>query len=383
MKILYVATVLSHICQFHLPHLQMLKEQGHEIHVAAHDNLAVKNGLQLLYTDRHIEVPFERSPYDPRNIAAYRRLRALLAGEHYDIIVCNTPVGGILTRLAAKKSRRQGTCVIYIAHGFHFYNGSAKKNWILYYPLEKTMARLCDIVITINREDYQFAKKHFPGRVEHIHGVGVREDRYHPAAETEQTEMRRAEGLSKDDFVVICTGELNKNKNQATLISAAALLKNKIPNLKVLLAGNGPKEQDLRRQIAAQGLENTVKLLGYRTDLEKLVPAVDVVVSCSRREGLPLNIVEAMLCRKPVVASINRGNAELVDHGVTGYLLQPEDAKAYAKHIYRLYKDRALSYRMGDAGCLKAQSYTAEAVKKELLSILSLIPETKDISTIQ
>ena len=373
MKILYVATVLSHICQFHLPHLQMLKEQGHEIHVAAHDNLAVKNGLQLLYTDRHIEIPFERSPYDPRNITAYRRLKKLLTEEYYDIIVCNTPVGGILTRLAAQKCRRQGTRVIYIAHGFHFYKGSAKKNWILYYPLEKAMARLCDIVITINNEDYQFAKKHFPGRVEHIHGVGVREDRYHPATEAEQAEMRRAEGLSKDDFVVICTGELNKNKNQTTLISAAALLKNKIPNLKVLLAGNGPKEQDLRRQIAAQGLENTVKLLGYRTDLEKLVPAVDVVVSCSRREGLPLNIVEAMLCRKPVVASVNRGNAELVDNRVTGYLLPPEDVKAFAKHIFRLYKDKSLSERLADAGCLKAQNYTASAVRKELSDILSSV----------
>lgn len=377
MKILYVATVLSHICQFHLPHLQMLREQGHEIHVAAHDNLAVKNGLQLKYTDRHIEIPFERSPYDPRNISAYRKLRTLLNEEHYDIIVCNTPVGGLLTRLAAQKSRRHGTRVIYIAHGFHFYKGAAKMNWILYYPLEKVMAHLCDVVITINKEDYQFAKKHFPVRVEHIHGVGVREDRYHPATEAEQEEMRRAEGLSKEDFVIICTGELNENKNQTTLISAAAYLTHRIPNLKVLLAGNGPKEQDLRKQIIAKGLENTVKLLGYRTDLERLVPAVDVVVSCSKREGLPLNIVEAMLCRKPVVASINRGNAELVDHRVTGFLLPPENAKAFAKHLFLIYKDKSLSMHMADAGYLKAQNYTASAVKKELSDILSVTPETK------
>lgn len=378
MKILYVATVLSHICQFHLPHLQMLREQGHEIHVAAHDNLAVKNGLQLKYTDRHIEIPFERSPYDPRNIAAYLKLRTLLNEEHYDIIICNTPVGGLLTRFAAQASRRHGTRVIYIAHGFHFYKGAAKMNWILYYPLEEAMAHLCDIVITINKEDYQFARKHFHVRVEHIHGVGVREDRYHPATEAKQEEMRRAEGLSKDDFVVICTGELNENKNQTTLISAAAYLTHKIPNLKVLLAGNGPREQDLRKQITAKGLENTVRLLGYRTDLERLVPAVDVVVSCSKREGLPLNIVEAMLCRKPVVASVNRGNAELVDNGVTGYLLPPENAKAFAKHLLLIYRDKSLSRYMADAGYLKAQNYTATAVKKELSDILSFPSETKE-----
>ena len=89
MKILYVATVLSHICQFHLPYLQMLQEQGHEVHVAAHDNLEEKNGLQLQYADRHIEIPFERSPYHPKNLAAYRRLKEHLKRERYDVIVEN------------------------------------------------------------------------------------------------------------------------------------------------------------------------------------------------------------------------------------------------------------------------------------------------------
>ena len=371
MRILYVATVLSHICQFHLPHLQMLQEQGHEIHVAAHDNLAEKNGLQLKYTDRHIEIPFHRSPFDPRNLSAYRKLKALLKQTHYDLIVCNTPVGGVLTRLAARKSRRAGTRVIYIAHGFHFYKGASKKNWLLFYPFEKALARLCDVVVTINEEDYALAKARFPGKIAHIHGFGAREDRYHPATEAEQAEMRSREGLSEEYFVVICTGELNENKNQKTLIDASARLSGKIPNLKVLLAGNGPNEQQLKKQIKASGLKSVVKLLGYRTDLENLVPAVDVVASCSKREGLPLNIVEAMLCKKPVVASINRGNAELVEDGVTGYLLHPDDAEGFAERILQLSRDRSLAERMGEVGCEKAQAYTVRAVKTELSGILT------------
>ena len=348
----------------------MLKEQGHTVHVAAMDNLGEKNGLQLKYVDRHIEIPFERFPYDPKNIAAYRQLRKLLEQEHYNVIVCNTPVGGILTRLAARESRKNGTKVIYIAHGFHFYKGASKTSWLLYYPLEKEMARLCDAVVTINEEDFQLAKKHFPGKVARIHGVGVREDRYHPATEAERAEMRQREGLSANDFVVICTGELNENKNQKTLISAAALLKDKLPNLKVLLAGNGPKEQELRSQIAAEGLEDTVKLLGYRTDLENVVPAVDVVASCSKREGLPLNIVEAMLCKKPVVASVNRGNAELVDDNETGYLLQPEDAAGFAEKLYGLYQSEELVADQGERGFRKAQTYTVGAVKRELMRLI-------------
>jgi glycosyltransferase EpsD len=182
--------------------------------------------------------------------------------------------------------------------------------------------------------------------------------------------MRRWEGLSPDDFVVLCTGELNENKNQKTLISAASILKDKIPKLRVLLAGNGPKEQDLRSQIAAEGLEAHVKLLGYRTDLEKIVPAVDVVASCSKREGLPLNIVEAMLCRKPVVASVNRGNAELVKDGETGFLAAPEDAAAFAERILQLRGDRSLAERMGEAGFERAQAFTVSSVRNEISSVL-------------
>ncbi len=370
MKVLYVATVLSHICQFHLPYLQMFQERGYEVHVAAHDNLAEKNGLQLKYADRHIEIPFERSPFNKRNIRAYLELKALINKEHYDLIVCNTPVGGILTRLAAKKARKQGTKVYYIAHGFHFFKGAPTKNWLLYYPLEKHMSRLCDAVITINEEDYQLAKARFPGRVEHIHGIGVDGKRFHPATPEEQHTMRLKVGLSDEDFVILCTGELNENKNQKTLIYAASLLKDKIQNLKVLLAGNGPKEQELKAQIQELGLQEVVRLLGYRTDLETMVPAVDVVVSCSKREGLPLNIVEAMLCGKPVVASVNRGHRELVEDGKSGFLLNSDDVAGYAEKVQVLHDNLMTAESFGSRGVQKAKGYSTTAVGDTLLQLL-------------
>ena len=367
MKILYTATVLSHICQFHLPYMQMLQEQGHEVHVAAHDNLAEKNGLQLKYTDKFIEIPFARSPASPDNLRAYKQLKKLINAEHYDVILCNTPMGGIVTRLAAKKARRNGTKVIYMAHGFHFYKGASKKAWLVFYPIEKYMARHCDVLVTINEEDYALAKAKFKNvKVEHIHGVGVRTERYRPATAEECAEMRRAEGLTADDFAILCTGELNANKDQKTLIFAAAKLKDKIPSLKVLLAGNGPLENELRQQIKSLGLDDTVKLLGYRTDLEKVVPAMDLIVSCSHREGLGLNVIEAMLCEKPVAAAINRGHTELIADGVNGYLFPAGDADTLAEKINALYKNPEAMRIMGSAGYEKAQSYTVEAVKTEI-----------------
>ena len=380
MKILYTATVLSHICQFHLPHMRHLQEQGWEVHVAAHDNLAVKNGLQIKYCDKFIETPFSRSPKSLDNVHAYRQLKKLLAEEHYDVILCNTPMGGIVTRLAAKKTRKQGTRVIYMAHGFHFYKGSSKAAWLIYYPIEKLMAKKCDVLITINKEDWALAQKKFTKRtkVVHIHGVGVDEKRYHPATPEEQLAMRKAEGLSPEDFVILCTGELNENKNQKTLVSAAAQLKGNNPNLKVLLAGNGPKEQELQAQIQSEGLEGTVKLLGYRTDLEKVVPAVDLVVSCSKREGMPLNIIEAMLCKKPVVASHNRGHDELVREGETGFLFSAGDAERLSELIRNLKEAPELRKSLGAAGETAAQQYAVFSTSEELSRLLATLTNRED-----
>ena len=160
LKVLLTATVQSHICQFHKPLVQMLREHGDvEIHVAAKNNLAEKNGLALDFVDKVYDVPFSRSPKSLDNIRAYRELKEIIDVEKYDIIHCNTPMAGIVTRLAAIATRKRGTKVIYTAHGFHFYHGAPKINWIVYYPIEKCFAKLTDTLITINDEDYNIASQ--------------------------------------------------------------------------------------------------------------------------------------------------------------------------------------------------------------------------------
>ena len=368
-KVLYVATVVSHICQFHLPYLEMLQNQGVKVHVAARDNLAEKNGLQLKYTDSYFDIPFQRSPKDKRNIAAYKQLKQVLIENQYDLIVCNTPMGGILTRLAARKSRKNGTRVIYMAHGFHFYKGAPKKYWLVFYPIEKAFARLCDMVITINEEDYNCAKKHFKTDVRHIHGVGVNPERFHPVDDSETLTLRENLNLSPDDFAILCTGELNKNKNQVQLIEAAYILKDKMPNLKILLAGNGPNEETLRKMISQFGLDDAVKLLGYRTDLERLVPAVDLVVSVSHREGMPLNIIEAMLCKKPIIATANRGHKELVIDNKNGFIIPVGDAQILAERIDKLSKDENLRQSFSENAYQMSERYKVSNVKNQLSDI--------------
>ena len=369
-KVLYVATVLSHICQFHLPYLKMFKEQGYGVHVAARDNLAEKNGLQLQYADQHFEIPFQRSPFSPKNITSYKQLKKLIDKEQYDLIICNTPVGGIVTRMAAKKARKKGTKVVYIAHGFHFYKGAPKKNWLIYYPIEKHFAKKCDIVVTITNEDYELALKKFKTTVVRMHGVGVDGVRHCAISNEEKTILRNELHIKEIDFICLCTGELNENKNQKSLIQLVPQLQKRIPNFRLWLAGNGPLKEELETEIQRLGLQNCVKLLGYQPVIEKYVRASDVVLSASKREGLPFNIIEAMLAKRPVVASINRGHRELISDGENGFMTN--DQTEFVEDIVKLYQDKALYEKIAEKAFKNAQSYTIIATMEEFKQILGV-----------
>ena len=368
MKILLVATVQSHICQFHKPLVKMLHDHGCEVHVAARNNLAEKNGLKLDFADQVFDIPFARSPFSRSNVGAYRQLKKLIEWEQYDAVHCNTPVGGILARLAAKRARKQGCKVIYTAHGFHFFQGGPKQSWMIYYPIEKHMCRYTDLLITINEEDYALAREKFPVRTAHIHGVGVNSTKYHTASEEVRAALKKQLGY-EDKRIVLCTGELNENKNQITAIRAMPEVAKHLPDVKLLLAGNGPMAQQLQAEIDRLGMGRFVELIGYHTNLEEYVQSAELIVSCSRREGMPLNIIEGMLCEKPVVASVNRGHKELVVDGVTGFLLNADDAAGFGEKIISLLNDPGRTVEMGRAGKERAAKYTDAAVYGELEEI--------------
>lgn len=369
MKVLLTATVQSHICQFHKPLVQMLHAHGCEVHVAARNNLAEKNGLKLDFVEKVYDLPFSRSPKSKDNMAAYKQLKAILEQEHYDIIHCNTPMGGIVTRLAAKEARKRGTKVFYTAHGFHFYKGASKKNWAVYYPIEKRFAKLTDKLITINREDYALAREKMASQIHYIHGVGVDEQRYTPATAEEKAAVRKELGFGEGQKLILCIGELLPNKNQTMAIRMMTSVVKTYPDALLLLAGNGPEKENLEQVTAECGLQENVKLLGYCTCLEKYQKAADLLVSCSKREGLPLNIVEAMLSANPVVASKNRGHCELIEEGVTGYLVDVDDVPAMANRVLSLLGDADKLEEMGSRARIFAESYGFTTVKKELEQI--------------
>ncbi len=368
-KALLTATVQHHFTSFHLPLIAMLRERGYEVHVAAHNVMGDAIRLQLeAAADRVIDLPFDRSPLSPINRSAYKMLRQLIRENDYDVIHCNTPMGGILTRLAARSARRHGTVVIYTAHGFHFYPGASGLNWLLFYPVEKAFGRLfTDCLITICNEDEQTARRHRMCRIIcRTHGVGAKEDRFFPVDEAEKQALRRQLGLKADDILCLCTGELNINKNQKQLIAATAQVVKEQPAFCLLCAGAGDQEQALRQQIDELGLQDHVKLLGYRTDVEQFVKVSDMIASVSYREGLPVNIMEGMLCAKPAVATHNRGHNELIADGVSGFLVDFGDVDATAKALGELAAQPELRQTMGQAARDRSSVYGSQNVMREM-----------------
>ena len=343
-KILYAATVVkTHIMQFHIPYLSMLQEMGWRTEVAARNDYEDPRDCVIPSCNEYHDIPFERMPWKPQNWKAYRMLKKLIEEKNYDVIHCHTPVGAMVTRLAAAKARKQGTRVIYTAHGFHFFKGAPLLNWLCYYPAEWLLAPLTDVLVTINKEDYGFAKKHLHAKkVVYIPGVGVDREKFCPD-EKIRREKRKELGFGEADFVILTVAEMTKNKNHATVLRALAELKDRpeFSRIYYVIAGRGAEQENLQRLSEELGISRHVQFLGYRSDAADLYRAADLFAFMTFREGLSLALMEAMSSGLPALCGEIRGNTDLVEDGISG-LFSRNTPESVAENILKLYGDSAL-----------------------------------------
>ena len=371
MKVLFVATVRSHIGQFHMPFIKRLKELGCTVDGAYKDNSELKQGLDLSLLDNVYEIGFSRSPYSADNINAYKQLKKVIDSGNYDAIHCHTPMGAVVTRLAARDARKKGTKVIYTAHGFHFYKGASSLNWKVFYPIEKALSKHTDCLILINNEDYQLAKeKGFEAkRIIKVNGVGVNLSKFKPVSENEKSELRKEYGFSESDFIMIYPADFCARKNQTMLFEVMRELLKVSSSFRLLLPGSLELADEFIAKAKEMGVYDSISFMGYRRDIEKLVALADVSVSSTRQEGLPINIVEAMAVGNPIVATDVRGNNDLVKDGVNGYLVALNDSKAMADRLLELYNNKQLINEFGKKSIESAQLYSEEAVVPEMVKV--------------
>lgn len=356
--------------KFNRPFMRMLREQGAEVHYAS------MGEEKILDCDKSFVVPFTRSPFRLRNIKAYFELKKNIDRENYDLIHTHTPVGSVVTRLAARDARKRGTRVIYTAHGFHFFNGAPLINWLIYYPVEKFMAKYTDTLITINDEDYQRAKKHFKTDVQYVPGVGVDESKFKPRLTKKQrNELRATMNIKPDDFMIIYPAELSKRKRQIWLINALADLIKTHPDIHLVLPGGDSLHGKCQKLTKKLSLTNQIHFLGYRNDIPQLMMASDLSVSSSSQEGLPVNLLEALAAKLPIIATDSRGHGDLVMDGENGYIVSKNDPQRFSEKTLSAYRDQLAHSRIAKSSIERLKEYRMQEVISALSTVYS---HTKD-----
>lgn len=362
-KVLYVTTVSRTINAFLIPHINMLLDNGYEVHCACSIDKPVDKELQRRGV-KIFEVPFSRNPLGIRNIKAFIKLEELQRINDYDIVHVHTPIAAIYGRLL--KLNFPSLRIIYTAHGYHFLKGGSKLGWIIYYPIEKIMAKFTDVTININKEDYEITKEKLKHKKCYLlNGVGLDLDKYKKLSSKEIQEKRKEFGIKDKDFVVLMIAEINKNKNHIQLINAMDILKDKYPNIKVLCIGDGTLKESLEKQIILRNLQNNIFMLGYRLDVNKLINISDIGILLSHREGLPRNIMEFMACGRKVIATDIRGCRDIVCNYNVGTLVKVGDYEETARAIEKYYILNNKSFEVSE----EIKKYDIETINSELLKI--------------
>ncbi|NLJ50078.1 MAG: glycosyltransferase family 4 protein [Candidatus Atribacteria bacterium] len=365
-KILFLATVDTHLCYFHIPFMKLLKLKGYDVEAAAAPVDGFKEKKEKEGFVFH-SIPFSRNPLHPKNIGAFFRLLQLLKKNKYLLIHTHTPVASFLGRFAAKLAGIPS--VLYTAHGFHFFEGAPRKNWLLYYTAEKIVAKWTDALLVMNQEDFENGKKlgFVPGKsLFLVHGVGVDIKRYSQVHEG--STIRDELGISNDSVVITCIAEFNQNKNHDFIIQAWPEIKKKKMNTNLILVGDGELLETMKEKITSSGI-SSVFFLGKREDIPQILSGSDIGLLVSKREGLPRCIMETMAAGKPVVATDIRGNRDLVEDGVNGYLVKLGDIEDLTHSIIKLAEDVDLRKQMGKKGREMIEAYSLENVLEEMSEI--------------
>lgn len=369
-RVLFVATVESHLLNFHIPFMKLLQGKDYEVHVATK-----LGNRQQEFDDIGVikhNVDFSRSPYSPKVFKSLQQMEKLLEEIRFSLVHVHTPVAAFVTRLACQRTNTHP--VLYTAHGFHFYKGAPLKNWLLYYNMEKLAAHWTDGLITINEEDYKAAQKfklRKNGKVFFVPGVGVDivglEQRI---ASIDRSEKRKELGISEQSTVLITVAELIPRKNHIQVLKALSKL-NKT-NFHYLIVGNGESEQQLEKAVNELMLQDKVSFLGFRRDVPELMASSDIFILTSRHEGLTRAIMEAMAVGLPIIATDVRGNRDLVKSGENGYLVSLDDAEQTAIAIERLINSRNLRCSMGEKSKELVKQYDLKNIIPQMEEIYDL-----------
>lgn len=275
------------------------------------------------------------------------QLAGMLTRERIDLVHCHSVIGSLCAGPAACISGRQP--IIETCHGREFWREGKRIKGNFW--LDRQASRFVDRFIAVSRatERHLRESKRISGNkiIVIYNGRDLRS--LVPPKPEESAEARAELGL-RNEQTVLLLGRLATEKGHALLLDALRILGPRRPSLIAMFAGIGPLEAELKAMCRASGLSGQVRFLGYRSDLQRLLAAADLVVLPSISEGLPLAAVEALATARPIVATEVGGTSEVVLNGETGLLIPPRDPAALATAMHRILSDPALALRLGANG---------------------------------
>lgn len=368
-KILFVASTLSHIENFHIPYLKYFKDNGYIVHVIGKSN----NKSNIPYVDKIIDMPFEKNMFSIKNFIISFKISKIIKSENYDIVSIHTALAAFFARLGIMLSLKKPRLVINTVHGYLFDRNSSLIKRIIMILAEKLTKCVTDTIIVMNSQDYHIAKKYklYKNSIYLVDGMGVNLSKFPKASLDEKILLRKKYSFSVNDFLLVYVAEFSKRKNQKFLIdSLKNLLNDGYNNIKLVLLGDGKLLNELMNYSKELNISNNVVFVGYSKETCSYYQLSDICVSSSRIEGLPFNIMEAMSVGLPIVASNVKGHEDLIVPNKNGLLFEYDNTNEFCKCIKLIYSNKDLQKSMSMNSIDLSRKYSIDIVSDKIINII-------------
>lgn len=368
-KILFAASTLSHIENFHIPYLKYFKQQGYIVHVMGKPN----NKYDIPYIDKVIPISFEKSMLSIKNFSSSFKIAKIIKSETYDIVSIHTTLAAFFVRLGMILSFKKVPLVINTVHGYLFDDNSPLFKKIIMLFAEKITKCVTHVIIVMNSVDYTIAKKHklYKDNIYLINGMGIDLSLFTAVIYDKKFSLRKAHNFCENDFLLIYVAEFSKRKNQRFLLNAInKLINDGYTNIKLMLLGDGLLLNELRHYTQQLGIDNNVYFVGYTKDTCTYYQMADICVSSSRIEGLPFNIMEAMSVGLPIVASNIKGHNDLVIPNENGFLFEYDYINEFCDYVKTIYNDKELYIKMSSKSKEFSAQYSIDNVLSNTINII-------------
>ncbi|MCS6111262.1 glycosyltransferase family 1 protein [Clostridium botulinum] len=369
-KILFVASTLSHIENFHIPYLKKFKDNGFSVHVMG----KVNNKTEIPYVDKIIPIEFKKNMFSIKNFHNSIKIRKHIKKENYNIIYLHTTLAAFFTRLSIMTLFKKPELIINTVHGYLFDDNTKFIKKSIMILAEKFVKCVTDTIIVMNSTDYNTAKKYnlFKNNIYLINGMGINTENFSSINPNEKLLLRKENAFSDKDFILIYVAEFSKRKNQIFLInSLKKLIDEGFSDIKLLLLGDGKMFDNIKNYSDELGIIDNIIFTGYTKKTCMYYQLSDVCVSSSRIEGLPFNIVEAMSTGLPIVASNIKGHSDLVKQNKNGYLFEYNNVDEFCDYIKKIYCNKELQCKMRISSSEISKKYALQSVLNNTIDIIS------------